>query len=505
MLDRLTGFVQELRAVGIPVSTVEAIDAASALCCTDLGDPSAVRAALGSTLVKSGRHRDAFDTAFEVYFGLRPPAPGSEEAATREAADGALVPIAGEAGSGAGAAGLGEALLRGVLSGDRNLLAALARRAVRLLGGIEPGRPLGGAYYLYRVLRALDFAGLRHRLRDAAGGEPDRLRRRLAEEDLEDRLEEFRRMLEAEIRRLLVAERGAPAVARALRRPLVEDADLTAATAAELAEIERALQPLARRLAVRLTRRRRGGSGRLDVRRTMRAALSSGGVPADPRFRRPHRSKPEIVLLCDVSGSVATFARFTLQMVYALAAQFARVQSFAFVDALDEVTGYFGPGSDFAAGVRRMGHEARVVHSDGHSDYGRVFGRFAADHLGRLGPRTTVIITGDARTNYRDPNPAALDLIGRSSRALFWLNPERRGAWDSGDSAFDVYRPVCDGAFEVRTLRQLAAFVEQVALPATRPVPRHPWAASPDGAGAVRAFTEPIRGGDPQGGGRAGR
>jgi hypothetical protein len=447
VLDLLTGFIGELRAAGLPVSTVEAIDAASALCHTDLGDRPAVRASLAATLVKSARYLEAFDTAFDVYFGRRAPEPGSEDAATREAADAALVAAAlgGAAGGGSETGGLGEALVQALLSGDRDLLAALARQAVRLLAGIEPGRPLGAAYYLYRVLRGLDAAGWRRRLREAATSEPDPLRRRLGEEDLEGRFEEFRRAVEGEIRRLLVADRGAAAVARALRRPLLEDADLTTATAAELAEIERALQPLARRLAVRLSRRRRGGSGRLDVRRTMRAALSSGGVPADPRFRRPHRSKPEIVLLCDVSGSVATFARFTLQMVYALASQFTRVQSFAFVDALDEVTGYFGPGADFTAGVRRMGDEARVVYFDGHSDYGRVFGRFAAEYLERLGPRTTVIVTGDARTNYRDPNPAALDRIARSSRALFWLNPERRGAWDSGDSALGAYRPVCDG------------------------------------------------------------
>jgi uncharacterized protein with von Willebrand factor type A (vWA) domain len=448
VLDLLTGFVGELRAAGVPVSTGEAIDAATALCCTDLGDRQAVRASLAATLVKSTRYLEAFGIAFEVYFGLQAPAPGSETAAAREAEDAALLAgvLGGAAGGEGDGAALSDALLSALLSGDEALLRALARRAVRLLGGIEPGRPLAG--------------------------EADALARRLVEEGLEERFEEFRRALEGEIRRLLVADRGAPAVARALRRPLVEDADLTTATSAELAEIERALYPLARRLAVRLSRRRRGGKGRLDVRRTLRAALSSGGVPVDPRFRRLRRSKPDIVLLCDVSGSVATFARFTLQVVYALAAQFARVQSFAFVDALDEVTGYFGPGTDFVAAVRRMGEEARVVYFDGHSDYGRAFGRFAAEHLGRLGPRTTVIVTGDARTNYRDPNPAALDAIARSSRALFWLNPERRGAWDSGDSVLGVYRPICDGVYEVRTLRQLAAFVEQVALPATRPVRR---------------------------------
>ena len=472
MLDVLAGFIEELRAAGLPVSTVEAIDAASALCHTDLADRASVRSALVATLVKSARYLETFDTAFEVYFGLRQPGPGTPEAAGREAADASLLAALGAAGGGADGGALGEALLGALLSGDAGLIAALARRAVLLLAGIEAGRPLGAAYYLHRVLRRLGADALRARWREQGAGERDPLRRRLATEELDDRFEAFRRALEAEIRRLLVADRGAPAVARALRRPLVEDADLTTASAAELAEIERALQPLARRLAVRLSRRRRGGSGRLDVRRTLRAALSSGGVPADPRFRRPHRSKPDLVLLCDVSGSVAAFARFTLLMVYALASQFTRVQSFAFIDALDEVTGFFGPGNDFGDAVRRLGREARVVHFDGHSDYGRVFGRFAADHLGRLSPRTTVIVTGDARTNYRDPNVAALDLIARRSRALFWLNPERRGAWDSGDSVFGAYRPACDGVFEVRTLRQLAAFVEQVALPAARPVRR---------------------------------
>jgi len=476
VLDLLTGFIGELRTAGLPVSTVESIDAAAALCHTDLTDRRAVHDALAATLVKSARYLDAFDLAFGVFFGSRPPERGSAAEAALEAADAAAISAALGAGSAEGegdAALLAEVLFLALRDGDRALVAAVARRAVRLLSGIEAGRPLGASYYLYRVLRQLNAPHVRRRLGEAAAG-ADSLSRRLAAEELAARFEEFRRAVEAEILRLLVADRGPEAVARALRRPLVEDADLSAATTAELAEIERALHPLARRLAVRLSRRRRGGSGRLDVRRTVRAGLSTGGVPADPRFRRPHRSKPEIVLLCDVSGSVATFARFTLQIVYALAAQFARVQSFAFVDALDEVTGYFGPGADFADGVRRMNAGARVVWLDGRSDYGRAFGQFVEGYLGRLSPRTTVIVTGDARSNYRDPNLAALHRIAQGSRALFWLNPERSRAWDTGDSILSTYRAVCDGVYEVRTLRQLAAFVEQVALPSTRVARRVP-------------------------------
>jgi len=475
VLDLLAGFLGELRAAGLPVSTVEAIDAGAALCHTDLGDRPAVRAALAATLVKSARYLDAFDLAFDIYFGSRPPERGSAAEAALEAADAVAVAAALGAGAGGGEEGdaalLAEALFLALRGGDRALLEAVARRAVRLLAGIEAGRPLGAAYYLYRVLRQLNAPHVRRRLAEsaaAAGG----LEGRLAAEEMAHRFEEFRRAVEAEILRRLVADRGPEAVARVLRRPLVEDIDLSAATTAELAEVERALHPLARRLAVRLSRRRRGERGRLDVRRTWRGALSTGGVPADPRFRRPHRSKPEIVLLCDVSGSVATFARFTLQIVYALAAQFARVQSFAFIDALDEVTDYFGPGTDFADGVRNMGAGARVVGLDGRSDYGRAFGQFVRDYPARLGPRTTVIVTGDARSNYRDPNLAALHRIAQSCRALFWLNPERGRAWDTGDSIFSIYRAVCDGVYEVRTLRQLAAFVERVALPTARPVRR---------------------------------
>ncbi len=165
MLDLLTGFVGELRAAGLPVSTVEAIDAATALCHTDLTSRPAVRAALAATLVKSARYMDAFDLAFDVYFGSRPPEPGSAAEAALEAAD--LAAIAAALGGWAEGDGdpalLAEALFLALESGDRALLEAVARRAVRLLSGMEAGRPLGAAYYLYRVMRQLNAPHVRRR------------------------------------------------------------------------------------------------------------------------------------------------------------------------------------------------------------------------------------------------------------------------------------------------------------------------------------------------------
>ncbi len=474
MLGVLTGFVEELRSAGVPVSMVEAIDAAAALRYVDFADRPALKATLGATLVKNARHWDAFETAFEVFFGLRP-RPLDDEAADRARhADSLLIASGSGAGAGGGDAdddGLAEALFRALYDQDDALLHAVVRRSVEQLAGMEPGRPVGGTYYLYRTLRRLDVDGLLERLIEAARAEAPLtpFEERLLREELELRIERFRAELRSEIRRRLVADRGPEAVARTLRRPLVEDADLVHATRAELAEIERIIHPLARKLGSRLAQRRRmGRRGRLDVRRTIRRSLSTGGVPIDPQFRTPRPSKPELFVLADISGSVATFARFTMQLVYAMSHQFSKVRSFAFIDAIDEVTGYFGPGTDFGVAMTRISTEAAVVWLDGHSDYGNAFGQFAERYADDLSPRSTVIVAGDARSNYHDPNAGALADVAAQSRALFWLNPESRRYWDTGDSVMGAYLPYCDGVYEVRNLRQLAAFVEEAALPTHR-------------------------------------
>ena len=262
-----------------------------------------------------------------------------------------------------------------------------------------------------------------------------------------------------------MADRGPQAVARTLRTPLIDDIDLMHATRDELERIERTIASLARKLATRLAhRRRQGRKGRLDVRRTIRRSLAHGGVLLEPRFKPPRQSKPELVLLCDVSGSMATFARFTMQLTFAVGSQFSKVRSFAFIDGLDEVTDYFGPGADFHDAMIRMGREARLVWRDGHSDYGNSFEQFMERYADAVSARSTVIITGDARNNYRDPRVGLLAEIAAEARSLFWLNPEARRYWDTGDSVMSMYEPSVDGLYEVRTIRQLERFIERVAM-----------------------------------------
>ncbi len=467
MLGVITGFIDELRAAGVPVSMVEAIDGMRAVEAIEIGDRVALRETLRATLIKNQRHERAFDTAFDVYFSTVPlPDSTPVEEGTRPdlpSADGSdRAPFDIDA--------LLDDLLQALAGLDEEAMRRGVRTAVDELAGMEPGRPVGGTYYLYRTLRRLDLADLEARLIEALTEDEElsEFDRRLLREEVEARLEQLRQEIEEEIRRRLVADRGRDAVARTLRRPLIEDIDLMHATTKDLQEMEAAIGPLTRKLAARLARRRRKRAGRLDFRRTMRKSLATGGVPVEPQFRHPRPHRPEVWLLCDISGSMATFSRFTLQFTHAMATHFSKLRSFAFVDTIDEVTDFFGAGVDFGSALLRVTTEAEVVWLDGHSDYGNSLETFNARYGRQLTPRTTVIITGDARNNYRAPRDKVLGEIAASARALVWLNPEPRAYWDTGDSAMSHYATHCTSVHEVRTLRQLEQFIEELTLPGTR-------------------------------------
>jgi hypothetical protein len=191
-------------------------------------------------------------------------------------------------------------------------------------------------------------------------------------------------------------------------------------------------------------------------------------VLLEPLFKPPRKSKPEIVILCDVSGSMATFAKFTMQLTYAISAELAKVRVFAFIDGLDEVTSYFSLDTDFAEGLIAMSRAADIVRSDGHSDYGRSFTEMWERYGDAVTPRSTVIVTGDARNNFRDTGLESFEHITDRSRATLWLNPEPQRFWDTGDSVMSRYSVACDSVDQVRTLRQLEAFVERATLPVHR-------------------------------------
>lgn len=495
MLAALDGMIAELRHIGVPISLSEKIDAVRSLQYLPLGERDAVKSSLRAVLVKSHDHELAFDALFDLYFsapaGLGAgPAPGAvnghpdpgqgsagQDGAGQDGAgqDGASQG-AGQGGGGAGSlgsiddAGLIELLLVALRDGNDAMVRTIAGIFIDRHAAIEPGRPVAGTYYVFRALRAIDPDKLMARLvagdegaADGPAREQSALLRRLQADRHEAQIQHLRQAVEAEVRRRLVADRGAAAVARTLRHPLPEDVDFLTSSREQIVAMRSVIEPLTRRLAGRLAEKRRHRRrGALDFRRTIRESLSTGGVPVDPVYRKPRPAKPELIVLADISGSVSTFAAFTLQLMFALRSQFSRVRSFVFVDGIDEVTEILQQAPDVIDATRHINAIGSGVWLDGRSDYGHALESFWERWGEQVRRRTTVIVLGDARTNYHDPAAGVLKAVRQRAAHLFWLNPEPRAAWNSGDSVIASYQPFCDAVHECRNIRQLKRFVSEL-------------------------------------------
>jgi uncharacterized protein with von Willebrand factor type A (vWA) domain len=458
LLRRVVDFAHALRGAGVPVSAAEEIDVARVLGAVDLTDREQLREGLAAALVKRAAHRRAFDVLFDLWFPAAIGDPtGTDPDPDRDAdgdPDGPDPDARREALRGR---------LRALLiDGSDDALRRFAREVVAQLGrtDAQPGRQ---SWFTYRILRQLSPETLVASLLDALlAGERGGLAEKLARTTIDERLETFREHVDSEVRRRVAEERGIEQVGKHAVPPLVDQVDFLRATRDDLAALRRTVHPLARRLATRLAaRRRHGRTGRLDVRRTVRASLATGGVPVvtHHRPRRPH--KPQLVVLTDVSGSAAGFAHFTLLLTTALREQFSNVRAFAFIDTCDEVTRLLGPGIELSDGVSRMAREADLVWFDGHSDYGHAFEVFAERWPDAVGPDTSLLILGDARNNYRSPGLPTLRRLVGAARHAYWLNPEPARHWGSGDSVAPAYGQVLP-MVECRNAAQLTRFVEDL-------------------------------------------
>ncbi|WP_225097516.1 VWA domain-containing protein [Streptomyces sp. CoH27] len=448
--ERITGLVGALRAHGVRIGTGETVDAARAVEALGLADRELLREGLAATLLHGPGQRAVFDPVFDLYFPRA---------------------VGGPDGAGAGRDELRDRLARALAAGDQAMMARLAAEAVDGMGGYgsSPGSDGFSAYQTLERLRPQTLlARVRSdvRGRDGGGsgnGDGTDFADRLLDDQIRRRIEQFRRMVGAEARRRVAERRGRDEIARRGVVPTADRVDFLFAGRDQLAELRRAVSPLARKLATRLAaRRRRAARGTVDLRRTLRSSLSTGGVPMRPVLRRRRPVRPELVLLCDVSGSVSGFSDFTMLLVQALHDQFSKIRVFAFVNRLDEVTGLLEHGRADPDGLSaRIRAEATLTGWHGSSDYGVALGEFAERYGDAVGPRTTVFVLGDARTNMSDPNLAAVREVARRARRVYWLNPEPRGQWGTGDSAAPAYADLVE-MHECRTARQLSALIARL-------------------------------------------
>lgn len=443
MPARLVEFVEALREHAILAGPGETIDAARVLAVLGMDDRERVREGLAAALLRRSGQRVVFDQVFDLYFPVSVGGP-AEEPSDVEA--------------------LRESLVSALATGSAGEQQALARLAVDGLGRFgESGQGAGGGWSAYQTLQRLRPETLLVRILAAMQADDPGFLADVRRDEVRRGIGGFRRMVEAEARRRTAELRGRESVSRNAVAQPSDRVDFLTAGRAQLADMRRAIYPLSRKLATRLAaRRRRARRGEIDIRRTLRRSISTGGVPIKPAYRRRRPGRPELVLLCDMSGSVAGFANFTLLLTQALRDQFSKVRAFAFVETTDEVTHLVKAGAEDPAGLAtRIHREARLTRWDGHSDYAHSLQVFADEWLDAVGPRTSVLILGDARNNGGDPNLSALRRITGNARHAYWLNPEPRRLWSTGDSLAHEYATVIE-MHECRTVQQLSELITRL-------------------------------------------
>ncbi|MDA0250767.1 MAG: VWA domain-containing protein [Actinomycetota bacterium] len=456
----LVGFVEALRAQGISVGPSETVDAGQVLSVLDLGDRQTVREGLACAVLRRPEHRQTYDALFDLWW---PAAIGGRAVLVEDDADDPDRPDPEDIE--AMRAMLLELLTDNPDIGDLDdRLVAMIAAIVEAHGRYTSSR--GPSYSSYQALKAMGLDQLEGRLLAGLlaphGDDPSPTQEQIAKALAAQKIAQLRRMVEGETKRRTAEQLGREHVQMYGIPQLAENVEFLRASGDQLRQMRRVVAPLARTLATRLAaRRRRARAGAIDLRKTLRKSMSTGGVPIDVVLRKPRPARPELVVLCDVSGSVAGFSHFTLLLVHALRQQFSRVRVFAFIDTTDEVTHLFGPDADLAVAIQRITREAGVYTRDGHSDYGNAFVSFTENFPGVLSPRSSLLILGDGRTNYRNPAADVLTHMVTASRHAHWLNPEPRHLWGSGDSAVPRYEDVIT-MHECRSAKQLAGVIDQL-------------------------------------------
>lgn len=440
-----------LRRAGFAIATSQAIDAARAVRAVGFASRDVVKDAIASVVVKRARDRARFDDVFDSYFAREPRRTLwerlSAEGFTEPELDAARELLDAYASASPDAV-LGPLVHRGA---ELDRLLQLAGSA-EMLAGMQS--PLQTGFYTHRLLEHVgtwraqaELASLRIRLVDALG---------------EERGDALVAALQREVHRAADDVRGFVQGTLARREAEAEGGDdllgapLAALDEAEVEEVRRAVRGFVQRLrGGERVRRRHARKGRVDAHATLRRAMRTGGVPFMLARRARRRDKPRLVLLCDVSDSVRSVARFLLELTFAAQELFDRTRTFVFVSELGETTRLFAEQPIETALARAYaGGVVPVTHN---SNYGRVLRAFEERVLGDVDRRTTVVILGDGRTNYQDPAADVLDAVRARARAVVWLCPEPRAAWATGDSAMPRYAPKCTRVLEVRSARDLEA------------------------------------------------
>jgi uncharacterized protein with von Willebrand factor type A (vWA) domain len=456
MREELHRFFRAARGAGVRVSPAESIDAMKAVADVGFADRAILRDTLLLTLAKNQDEKQALGETFDLFFSQpeikdeTAPEDASEDT-EKDAANGATPDAAaGEPGeAGMPPPELGE-LAQMLMSQDRNAVAAALANAANAASLSDIRYFTQRGIFSNRILNALGIERLRDDLDALTSTNPAEAERLTAA------LKALRENVGEMVSQALVLY-GREETEN-LRNEILRNAPLARLERRQVEQMKVLIRAIARRLRERYSKpRKRQRRGHLDIRRTMRRNAAWGGVPFLTSWKRRHRDRPQIVALCDVSGSVAQVSDFFLLLIHSLHEVVDDVRSFAFSGHLIEVSDILESKSPEEA-MREIMSKVGF----GSSDYGGSLSDFEKGWLKTVTPKTTVIVLGDARTNNLDPRADILRRISERSKRLVWLNPEGRMGWGWGDSEMPRYASFCTVVRQCATARQLERAVSDI-------------------------------------------
>ncbi len=509
MEKRLVEFIAGLRAAGVRISVAESADGFRAVEEVGVLDRDTFRSALRSTLIKEATDIPVFERLFPLYFGAGAPPmlPALEgmspeqqqqlmqalQALPRQLAELLRRMLRGERldpqemarlrsqfQQMQGGNGRHRPEMQGRMSSSaQELMNRLAQLLNWLLSGQGPSReeleqigqevglprathPQQQEWMTRRMLRAMGMRQLARLLEE--------LFRQLAEagmsqealQQLGETIQGNAEALEKQVSQFVgetIARQAVEHVPPPVRLSELMQRPFQSLTPREADELRNQVRRLAAQLRSRAAlRHRRGKTGILDPKATIRANLRYGGVPMEMRHRRRHL-KPKLVLICDVSTSMRPVVEFLLHLIYELQDQVAHARSFAFIDDIQEITQDFAEHRPEVA-IRQVLERMPPGHYN--TDLGFSLRHFCEEFLDAVDRRTTVIMVGDARNNFNPPGLDMVETIRRRARRLLWFNPEPPMLWGTGDSDMYEYLPYCDAVHEVGNLAQLTEAVDRL-------------------------------------------
>ncbi len=473
MQKKILEFTNILRKSGIRVSTAETLDAFQALDELSIDDREIFRDALRATMVKRGEEVPTYDELFDLYWSgfydnLRETfgdAAGSLSDLGIDLEE-LLKRIAQQIQAMQGDPGELSDLARAMLTADLSVLEQLIRAAAEQAGSgrIENFLQLG--FFSRRTLEQMNAEGAVQELRDlaarleAAGMSPEEVGalRRLIDALMEAARRAVRAFTEREL------QKQNHDYMEKFRRETLLEKSFYHLSEDEIRKMREVVERLAQKIKNILSiRRRRLKRGKLDLHQTLRRNMSHGGIPFELVFKQRKKDRPKLVILCDISSSVANVSRFMLQFVYSLQEAFTKIRAFVFVAELGEVTHVLHEG-EIGQAIEKVLEGGDVINVYTRSNFGHAFHHFWQNFLSAVDSKTTVLVLGDARNNYNDPRAWCLRDIHNKAKNVVWLNPESPSAWGFGDSVMDKYLPYTDITEECRNLRQLSAMVDRLIL-----------------------------------------